>query len=513
MKVRHLLSLFAVFIILVLPQKTTFAEDTSLEGSSPKKPNILWIVVDDMSANFSCYGEKTIQTPHVDKLAKEGLMFTRAYATSPVCSTFRSALITGMYQTSIGVHHHRSGRGKHRIQLPEGVMPVPELFKKAGYYTCIGSGLPGVDSSGNTTGQNRLGKTDYNFDWDPKMYDSHDWAGREENQPFFMQVQLHGGKIRGASTARYEATEKRMAREFGEGEATRHDKVELPPYYPRDPILLQDWATYLDNVRMTDHHVGRVVERLKKEGLLDNTLVIFFTDHGISHARGKQFLYDEGTHIPLVISGPGVKADQKRTDLVEHIDVAALSLAAAGIDIPKKMQGQNILGEGYKTKEAVYAARDRCGEAADRVRSVRTDRYLYIKNFYPQRPLLMPSNYKDGKLILKRLRELHGENKLSVLSKQLLFAPTRPPEELYLYQDDRWQINNLAEDPAHSKALAGLRSNLEEWMDSTGDQGPESPEVYALETDDQIKSTRNKASREIYQRNAELYKRWAKEGK
>ena len=125
-----------------------------------ERPNILWFVVDDMSANFSCYGEKSIHTPHVDRLAREGLRFTRAYATSPVCSTFRSAMITGMYQTSIGTHHHRSGRGAHRIQLPEGVRPVPELFQKAGYWTCIGSGLPGFDSSGNPTANNRLGKTD-----------------------------------------------------------------------------------------------------------------------------------------------------------------------------------------------------------------------------------------------------------------------------------------------------------------------------------------------------------------
>ena len=154
------------------------------------RPNILWFVVDDMSANLSCYGEKTIRTPHVDRLAKEGLRFTRAYATSPVCSTFRSAMITGMYQTSIGAHHHRSGRGEHRILLPDGVRPVPAIFQEAGYYTCMGSGLPGVDAAGNPTPRDRLGKKDYNFDWDPKIYHSHDWAGRTADQPFFMQVQL-----------------------------------------------------------------------------------------------------------------------------------------------------------------------------------------------------------------------------------------------------------------------------------------------------------------------------------
>ena len=476
------------------------------------RPNVLWFVVDDMSANFSCYGEKTINTPAVDRLAKEGLLFTRAYATSPVCSTFRSSLITGMYQHSIGSHHHRSGRGKHRIQLPDGARPIPELFQKAGYYTCIGSGLEGFDYRSMPTTRQKRGKTDYNFDWDVKMYDSHDWDGREKDQPFFMQVQLHGGKLRGASESGYQSLEKRMEEQFGM-QPTLHKKIILPPYYPNDPIMLRDWATYLDTVRITDWHVGQVMKRLGKEGLLENTLVIFFTDHGISHARGKQFLYDEGTHIPLIIRGPGMPKGKKRNDLVEHIDIAALSLAAAGIKIPKKMEGSDILNASHKPKEAVYGARDRCGEAADRVRSVRAEDYLYIKNFYPQRPHLMPSNYKDSKIIIKRLRELHAGGKLDPLAEKLLFSPTRLPEELYLYGKDRWQTDNLANDPKHAKALEDMRKRLGQWIENTGDPGPETPEVYVLETEDQMKSTRNAASRENYRKNSEIYKRWDASGR
>lgn len=474
--------------------------------SAEQRPNILWFVVDDMSANFSCYGEKTIQTPNVDKLGKEGTLFKRAYATSPVCSTFRSALITGMYQTSIGSHHHRSGRGIHRIELPKGVEPVPVLFQKAGYWTCMGSGLPGYDKSGNK-GKNVLGKTDYNFNWKKSMYNSPDWAGRKEGQPFFMQVQLHGGKIRGASTSGYAKTEKHMQAEFGG--PTKPESVELPPYYPREEVMLRDWATYLDTVKITDWHVGKVMERLKKEGLLENTIVIFFTDHGISHARGKQFLYDEGTHIPLVISGPGIDQDKIRTDMVEHIDIAALSLKLAGIDIPEKMEGKDILAKSYKGKEAVFGARDRCGEAADRIRSVRTEKFLYVKNFYPQRPFLMPSNYKDSKLILKRLRELHGKGKLNELAEKLLFSPTRPTEELYLYAQDKWQIKNLAEDPKYTEDLKRHRQLLEDWIQKTGDPGPETLEVYKLETEDQLKGRLKGA----YYKNSLLYMKWMKEGK
>ncbi len=476
-----------------------------------ERPNILWIVVDDMSANFSCYGETLIETPHVDRMAAEGLRFTRAYATSPVCSTFRSAMITGMYQNSIGSHHHRSGRGIHRIQLPDGVRPVPEIFKDAGYWTCSGSGLPGYDHRGEPTEKNSLGKMDYNFDWDPAMYDSHDWAGRAKGQPFFMQVQLNGGKIRGDSAAKNAALVERMERDFGG--ATDPYCVELPPYYPRDPFLLRDWSTYLDSVRVTDWHVGQVMNRLKNDGLLENTLVIFFTDHGISHARGKQFLYDEGAHIPLVIQGPGIEPGAVREDLVEHIDVAALSLSAAGLEIPSKMEGQDILAADHKEKVAVFGARDRCGEAADRIRSVRTDRYLYIKNFYPERPHLLPSQYKEAKLIIKRLRELHGAGHTSALTNELLFAPTRPPEELYVYGEDPWQLRNLANDPVHASALAEHRAHLDNWIEATGDPGPESLEVYILETEDQMQDTPNVETREKYRTHTELFKQWFREGK
>jgi arylsulfatase A-like enzyme len=327
-----------------------------------------------------------------------------------------------------------------------------------------------------------------------------------------MQIQLHGGKIRGAAEKHYDILEKRMVSQFGL-KPTSHDLVKLPPYYPNDSVLLRDWATYLDTVRITDWHVGQVIERLKKEGILDNTVIIFFTDHGISHARGKQFLYDEGTHIPLVIKGPGIPIERKRQDLVEHIDIAALSLALAGIQIPQKMEGQNILSPQYKPKEFVFAARDRCGEAADQIRSVRSEKFLYIKNFFPERPHLMPSNYKDTKLIIKRLRQLHGESKLNTLSKQLLFSPTRPEEELYLYQGDKWQTKNLSGHSKYKDILQNHREQLNQWISKTKDPGPETLETYILETEDQMSSTGNKVSRDNYRRNSEIYKKWFREGK
>jgi arylsulfatase A-like enzyme len=484
-----------------------------------ERPNILWFIVDDMSANFSCYGEKTIQTPNVDRLAREGTRFANAFVTAPVCSPCRSALITGMYQTSIGSHHHRSGRGELKIHLPEGVTPIPLLFQKAGYYTCIGSGLPGEGRKGKKAKANEakgeadgeggaggFGKTDYNFEYPANMYDSPDWTGRKSGQPFFMQVQLSGGKLRGGKSANAQALLKRADNEFGS--ATKPEDLTLPPYYPRDPVLLEDWAAYLDAVRFTDAHVGKVMARLESEGLLENTIVVFMTDHGISHARGKQFLYNEGTHVPLIFRGPGIEKNEVRDDLVEHIDLTATTLALAGIDIPEKMQGSNVFAPDFQAHSTIFAARDRCDETIERIRSVRTDQFLYIRNFHPQRPHLQPNAYKDGKSIVQQLRALHADGKLDALSERLLFSPTRPAEEIYDWKADPWQINNLAADPAHKATLEKLRARLDQWISDTHDHGPESEAMY----DSDMKEYLRKGNPEV-EKNIALMKQWAKEGK
>ena len=492
-------------IVRVLAILAAVFSCVSIKAAEQQRPNIVWIFVDDMSANFSCYGETALETPHVDRLAREGTKFTRAFVTAPVCSPCRSALITGCYQTTIGAHHHRSGRGEKKIHLPAGVEPVPTLFKRAGYYTCLGG--PGVKG-------NKLGKTDYNFEWDESIYDSGDWADRKPGQPFFMQVELHGGKYRGSRPKQYDAWAERVFRELGSNVSI--ESVVLPPYYPRDAVLLEDWARYLDSVRYTDKEVGDVMARLKQEGILDETVVFFMTDHGISHARGKQFLYDEGIHVPLVVRGPGIAAGAVREDLVEHIDMTATSLALAGIEIPSWMQGRDLFAEDYHPREAVFAARDRCDETVEHLRSVRTERYKYIRNYLNQRPHLQPNAYKDGKAIIARLRELHANGKLNDMQEQLLFSPTRPPEELYDLQSDPDELVNLADDPAHRATLETMRKRLAEWEESTGDRGRE-PEPEAMYDSDMAVylKGRRKGSDEPSEteRNIALMKRWASEGK
>lgn len=477
-----------------------------VERETASRPNIVWIIPDDMSANLSCYGETAIKTPNVDKLAARGVKFTQAFVTAPVCSTCRSAFITGMYQTAIGAHHHRSGRGTEKIHLPAGIKLVPKLFQEAGYHTSITS-WPGR--------KGKLGKTDYNFEWDQTVYDGNDWSQRKKGQPFFVQIQTPGGKLRGKDASGWkkigDAAEKKL------GSRTSIKSVTLPPYYPNHPDIVRDWAAYLDSVRMTDVMVGEVIARLEKEGVRDNTLILFMTDHGISHGRGKQFMYDEGLHVPLVITGPGIKAGTVRKDVVEHIDIAALSLAAAGIEIPKYMQAKDILAKDYTRRDAVFAARDRCDETVDHMRSVRTRNFKYIRNFLPNRPYLQPCAYKDAKAILIALREWNEAGKLNEVQR-LLFRKTRPPEELYDLKNDPHEINNLAGDPAFAAKLKSLRARLDTWMVNSNDHGLQFETAKMYDSDmavyvNTLKRKNNPAHLKVVQDNIALMKKWAAEGK
>ena len=473
-----------------------------------EQPNILWIIVDDMSAHFSSYGEELIETPHVDALAKRGVQFNNAYVTAPVCSTCRSAFITGMYQTTIGAHHHRSGRGTEKIHLPEGIRPIPEMFQEKGYYTTI-TGWP-------IRADERLGKTDYNFEWNASMYNGADWAKRKDGQPFFAQIQLPGGKLRGGNVESTERFVNRIEKTFGN--RTDVNKVSLPPYYPATDIILQDWAAYLDSVRETDRVVGEILTKLREEGDLENTIVLFMTDHGISHVRGKQFMYDEGLHVPLVIAGPGIESGQIREDLVEHIDIAALSLAYAQIAIPDYMQAQDIMAADYQPRRAVYAARDRCDETVEHLRSVRTHEFKYIRNYLYQRPHLQPNAYKDNKSIVKSFKAAGAAGELNAV-QQILLAPTRPVEELYDLKNDPYELHNLADDPAHQSQLKRMRKALQRWEQRSGDQGVDPEPTKMFDSDMKVYVDTLEARRRpiehinTIKNNIELMRRWAREGK
>jgi arylsulfatase A-like enzyme len=490
--------------------RTVASTDTSTtaQAVTDNRPNILWLIVEDMSADFSCYGQRDIQTPHVDALAASGTRFSRAFVTAPICSICRSALITGCYQTSLGAQNHRSNVVGHEIRLPPGVRLVPELFREAGYHVnnLTVEAFLRTEEDVRRNSRAVVAKTDYNFVWSAEQtYDREHWLKRLPGQPFFVQVQLHGGKYRGQGNEREWPL--RAGRELGF--TTPESGLHLPAWLPEDPVIVEDWAQYLDTVRWTDMEVGRVVARLRELGELERTVIFFMTDHGISHVRAKQFLYDSGTHVPLIVSGPGIVSGQLREDVVEHIDVAAASLGLAGIAQPPAMQARNILSTDYKPRQYVFAARDRADETVDLIRSVRDERWKYIWNGFPNRPYLQPNRYKDSKPILQAMRRQHAAGQLTP-EQALIMAETRPVEELYDTAADPWEFRNLAGVPEHAERLRTMRGALLTWQEATGDAcAPESAEIYAVE----VAAARGGrgADNAVFDRNVELMKRWREE--
>ncbi len=447
---------------------------TSQFFQAKDRPNILWILSEDISPDLSCYGTAAVQTPNLDKLAIHGVRYTNAFTTSPVCSASRSAMITGMYQTSVGIHHHRSHRDDG-YTLPEPVRLITEYFREAGYFTAnVKTAAPGVRGSG---------KTDFNFKFN-KPFDGSDWNQRKPGRPFFAQLSIsmthRGGHWKGLRQKLKNPVDPA--------------KVKLPPYYPDHPVSRDDWATYLDSIQMMDGFVGKILKRLEDEGLADNTVVIFIGDHGRCHVRGKQWLYDGGIHIPLIIRWPGkLKAGQVCDDLVSSIDISATVLKIADIEPPKYMEGRVFLGPGAKKREYIIAARDRCDETYDRIRCVRTKRYKYIRNFMPERPYTQINRYKERSYpMLPLMKELHAEGKLTPV-QALFMAPRKPVEELFDLQNDPYEINNLADSSKHRPILEKMRGILDKWIEETGDKGqfPEAESAIQPRDLERIKEDRN----------------------
>lgn len=450
---------------------------TSLvHAAEAKRPNILWLIAEDFSPDLGCYGGKEVYTPNLDKLAKEGMRFTKAFTTAPVCSASRSGFMTGMYQTTIGAQHHRSHRDDGYM-LPDGVKVLPDWMRSGGYFTANIVKMP------EEAGFKGTGKTDWNFTYIGKPFDTANWSELKNKQPFYAQINF--------------SETHRVGGKKGEGpwNSPKHAdpaKVELPPIYPDHPIVRADWAGYLDAATALDVKVGKVLEQLEKDGLADNTLIIFIGDHGEAHVRGKQFCYDDGLRIPLLVRWPkglptpkNYQAGKVSDQIIEAIDLNATSLAIAGIAKPAKMQGRIFLGDKSEpAREYAFGARDRCDETTFRFRTVRDARYRYIKNFMPERPFLQANNYKETSYPTWNLiKELGKEGKLTEWQKNFYLSPTMAPEELYDMETDPWSMNNLVNStkPEHQAVLKRLRVVLDKWITESDDQGrfPEPPEVAA----------------------------------
>ncbi|GAB4141498.1 MAG: hypothetical protein Tsb009_11270 [Planctomycetaceae bacterium] len=447
--------------------------DNAKAAAKPSKPNILWIIGEDLGPELGCYGTPQVWTPHLDKLAKSGMRFTNAFTTAPVCSASRSAFMTGMYQTSIGAHNHRSHR-RDNYRLPKGVRLMTHRLQDAGYFT---ANLRHISKKKNDRFFRGTGKTDWNFNITRKPFDSDRWDDLKSHQPFYAQINFSETHRGGAWNNAHQHIAK----------TADPAKVKLPPYYPDHPVARKDWAQYLNTVMALDRKVGMVLARLEEDGLAENTIVIFMGDHGRAMVRGKQWCYDSGLHIPLIIRWPkeismpkqfkpGTVSDQ----LISALDLTATTLAYATGGKPKNMQGRVFFGpKAEPAREYVYAARDRCDETVFRIRTVRNKRYRYIRNFMPERPFLQRNRYKEKQYpVIALMRTLHAQGKLNDVQK-VLMAPHRPAEELYDIKNDPYEIHNLANSLEHQAILKTFRAKLNTWIEETNDLGriPESKEI------------------------------------
>ena len=383
----------------------------------------------------------------------------RAYMPSGVCSATRSALITGVMQTTLGAHNHRSGRGRPKkrpdlepdlIRLPQGITPLPTLMRDAGYYTFnqgktdYNFAYEAADLYDHQNGTMRLDKIDLSSLWRPAL---------EAGKPFFGQIQLRGGKNRAPKTLDRAA-------------------MRVAPYYPDHELVREEYAHHYECVAKTDVEVGRILAALEADGLAQATTVVFFSDHGFRMHRHKQFLYEGGIRVPLVAAGPGVTSSwMVRNDLVSGIDLAATTLSLAGIEVPTWMQGRDLFVAGAEPRPFVVAARDRCDYTIDRIRAVVTPRFKYIRNGMTDRPYLQP-NYRDPWPVTKAMRALAASGRMNEV-QMAFYGPTRPAEELYDLARDPHEVRNLATDDAHATVLAAMRKTLDQWIEETGDLGQE----------------------------------------
>ncbi len=451
-------SKLVVLIALLFLTSTAFAQ----------RPNILWISTEDISPDIGAYGDAYAITPNVDRLAAQGMRYRNAFSTAPVCAPSRSAIITGMYPTTIGSMHMRS-----KAVPPAGVKAFPEYLRAAGYYCTNNS------------------KTDYNFEappahrppdtvWDECSAKAH-WRNRtDKSQPFFSVFNImvtHESQVRVTDDVYKKNTARLKPEDF-------HDpaKAKLPPYYPDTPLVRKDWARYADNITAMDYMVADILKQLEEDGLAENTIVFFWGDHGRGLPRSKRFLYDSGLRVPLIVRWPGkIAAGSVNDDLVSLFDLGPTALSLAGVPLPPHMQAQAILGNQKKApREFAFAHRDRMDESYDMMRSVMGKQFHYIRNFHPDRPYAQYIDYLEEMPTMKEWRRLYKDhmNALdprygkALNTAQLQFmAPQKPPEELYDVTSDPHEINNLAALPQYQVTLKKMREALNKWQKETKDLG------------------------------------------
>jgi len=426
--------LFPLLVLLIL----------GFQLAAQDKPNIIWLMAEDISTDLSCYDMPDVRTPNLDAMAAKGVRFENCFVTNPICSPSRSAMMIGAHQVKTNTHQHRSNR---EVPLSLPYRPFTQLLREAGYTTILGNH--------SVMGKGR--KTDVNFKhealgpWDGKttfgLFDKYD-EFLPEDGPFFAQIQLNVTH-RGGWWER-----------ISQESPDRHDpsKVTLPTYMADDPIVRQDWARYLDQLEYMDREVGMIRQELEKKGLSDNTIIIFIGDNGRCNIRGKGYLHDPGLRIPLIIYDPRDKEarPQVQSEVISATDITATILAYAGAELPAFLTGSPIFDKGFNRKY-VYAARDLWDEVMEDSRALTSGRWKYIRNDKPEIPFDAGQAYLEFyRPAVHIMRTLRDGGQLTP-EQAFFFLPTKPSEELYNLENDPEELNNLVGEKAHRRTLRRLR--------------------------------------------------------
>ena len=438
-----------------------------------ERPNILILMAEDMSPRVGAFGDPVASTPNIDRLAASGVRFPNTFTTAGVCAPSRAAHITGLHQAAIGAQHMRTSSHKpqeYRAVPPPEVKAYPELLRAAGYYTLTNGKLDYQFSTyGAGTGPFTI--------WDYEGGDP-DWNRRDGNQPFYALINF--GMTHESRMFEKNVVQQRQA---GWKQVTALADVPVPPYYPDTPVVRRDIAQQYDNIHEMDRRVGQWLTRLEADGLADDTIVIWTTDHGDGLPRAKRELYDSGIRVPLVVHWPerwrpdGAAAGAVDTRLVSFVDFAPSVLMWAGVDAPDWLHGVPVLAEPTVRREYVYAAKDRLDELPFRERAVRDARFKYLFNHRAGEPGGKPLRYREQLALMRELHAWYESGRMS--AQQAFWFEPRPPEELYDLSVDPHEVNNLAEDPAYAAVLQRMRGALAAWRARVPDYSDEPEDAMA----------------------------------
>ena len=441
--------------------------------SFSQKPNIIWITVEDISPTLSMYGDSTAKTPNLDELASESLIFTEAFTTVGVCSPSRSSLITGMYPVSIGTHQMRTGKDVfgwgsrdydgvsnaidvngdsiplHSVVTPPEVKCFTEYLRAEGYYCTNNS------------------KTDYQFAapvtaWDQNGNSAH-WKNREKNQPFF-------------SVFNFDVThESKMWLHRDKPLTVKPGLVPLPPYFPDTETVRNDVARNYSNIELLDKMVGNLIKELKADGLFDKTYIFFFSDHGGPLPRGKRSHYESGLKVPMMVRDPYEKKIRYVDDQISFVDLAPTTLSLTGLNIPDHFQGRAFMGEKKSEilRDYVFGSGDRFDETYDRVRSVISKEFIYVKNYYTNRPAYKDVLYRKNIDMTNEMLMLYKEDKLNS-DQKYWYRESKTMEEFYVRSDDPHSLKNLISDERYEDEINKHRMALKNWQDEINDIGAKS---------------------------------------